>query len=232
MKKWTALFLTLILAVAPVLSGCEDNPVPGDHVLSFYYPRADACYMNPESDYSSSDGLIGIELRDTSQSQNNIEFLINLYLKGPKDPAFINPFPEKTTVISYRIVGSNMTLILSPEFSRLTGADLTLASACLTQSLLTFFEPEGVTNVRLSSVSSMAATDSGRQWMDFNNDNLLMEDDSVARLRNSLLLYLTDDDYRNLVKVPVTINLTSGNSTCNELINLLLMPGVKDLAGA
>ncbi len=226
MKRFVALLLTV--AIVFELFGCSAPAEPVDDAIHFYYPKAEFYLSESEIDFFSENGIIGQENRQVSH-QTEPEYLINLYLRGPQSPELISPFPDQVTVINTNLNNNSLHLIMSPQFSTLTDIDLTIACSCLVKTCTELYASEQDIQLNSIRISTAGYPTGGAQWLDFNPNNLLVFDNSVALLRDSLSLYLTDPRHKTLHERPVTINLTSGNSTCNELINQLLVPSDKSL---
>ena len=128
MRRNTMIFITL-LAVLILLAGCSGHhEVNLPKAVKFYY-------CNTDISYNESDGLISAESRDYIGNTNNIEEILNEYLKGPSNDKFYSPFPNGTALIEAEMGDDILYITLNKAFSELSGIDRTLACACITRTL-------------------------------------------------------------------------------------------------
>ena len=126
--KMIAIALTLALALC--LVGCT----PEEHLdtpVTFYYCVNDIDYLNGSQ-------VFGEERRDGSAYKDNLDGLLNEYLKGPESNGLYNPFPEGSTVLSTKREGNVLTIYLSEQFNRLSLEKLSLAIACLVKTTFAY----------------------------------------------------------------------------------------------
>lgn len=118
-------FLAGLLCLCILLAGCTaSTPKPG---VSFYYPRKQ--YL-----YHDSQNVIVPETREISGSSSDLQYLITLYLVGPKDDKLESPFPRETRLESLTRVEKSLFLTLSSPDHNLSDAMFSLASACLART--------------------------------------------------------------------------------------------------
>ena len=135
MKKILSALLLLTIAVS--LCACSDTQkveVP----VYFYYPAKTVSY-------GTQDGVITPEKRESKDFINDPTGLLNLYLQGPADNSLQNPFPKELSVRSYAVLDTEVILELSPQFSEISGLDLTLACASLGKTIFRMTDTEKVT---------------------------------------------------------------------------------------
>ena len=104
-----------------LLTGC--STIGNSSTVNFYYPRA-------EFEYNSADGVIDSEVRDNG-SNASTSSLLSLYLKGPVEIRFSNPFPANVKLLSAYTVKNTLYITLADEFATLSGSSLILACACI-----------------------------------------------------------------------------------------------------
>ena len=148
MKKMITIFLlfSLILGLYGCSSGIQGYQFPVD----FYYLRNDT-----EIQYSKEDGIITFETREAGHG-DNLTHLLNLYFQGPSDEMLTSPFPEGLNVISAHFNHNALDLILSDEFSELSGIQLTLACACIARTCL-LWEGVDAINIRVQDNKAEAS---------------------------------------------------------------------------
>lgn len=151
MKRLTALFLAALL-----LAGCAPRP-PEGHSVTFYYPRKN--YIT-----SVNEGVMGQELRDAAEE--DLEYLLRLYLLGPLDEGLITLYPQNTRLLEVKPSGTTLIITLSDTGNRMTSAAFTLAGACLAQ---TFFGDYTAITIR-----------SGDRDVTFRPGSLVLEDESAT----------------------------------------------------
>ena len=97
----------------------------------FYYARKDFAYGTPG-------GAIGSEVRDVRGHEQDLNYLLTLYLEGPLDEKLRSPLPGKSDVriLDLQIVGDALHVRLSDLSNILTDSEFTLGSACLTKTCL------------------------------------------------------------------------------------------------
>lgn len=148
--------LWVILILCTFLLGCSTNSAKKP--AAFYYPPHDYVLTQDGS-------ILDSEVRETIQ-EPNMASVLNLYMRGPQNPRFLNPFPADCTVVSLRHYGDTLELVLSNELAQLTGIDLPLACACLAK---TSMELTGAQTVKIRTHSSLLA---GGKEMVFTPDTL------------------------------------------------------------
>ena len=150
MKRWTSLLL--IFAFLLATSGCTRTAAPPKIPVTFYYPAA-------ETIYDGETVVIHSEIRDGAGYESDIEGLLTLYLQGPASEALRSPFPSQIAVIRYSTTANTANLVLNSEFAQLSGIDLTLACACIANTLFDMTQLERIqifaTNSQLDGQSSI-----------------------------------------------------------------------------
>ena len=122
MKRRISCFLILLLLFG--ICGCAQ---PEENERTFYYLRTAETIR-----YGQADALIAPVTRNITGEDATLDYLLQLYLKGPTEEGYISPIPKGTYLLSSLWDGDTLVLVLSREFSSLDGIGLTLAGACLT----------------------------------------------------------------------------------------------------
>ena len=152
MKRLISLMLLCLL-----LFGC--TPRQQDTGIRFCYPRKG--YI-----YSVTGGSVAWETRDVTQE--DLSYLLRLYLLGPQDEDLEALYPADIRLESASVAGGTVTVTLSPVGNRLTDISFTLAGACLAR---TCFE--------LSSASTVIIQ-SGDRRLALDRDSLIFQDTSAS----------------------------------------------------
>lgn len=212
MKRLICLLLCAALLFG--ILGCASDTVTPEDPVHFYYPRTEL----KKEDYFSEYPIIVPELREASGHRDNPEYLLEQYLSGPTDSDLKMLFPLGTRLISFRTIGNSAMVALSGNYARLTGIDLSVANACLAMTVLDILDDDSIETV---SITASGALMDGQTQYQIHRSDLLLIDDSVDKLKDSLVLYLTDQEQTQLRSYTVTINVTSGNSACAMLLEML-----------
>ena len=118
MKRLISLVLICLL-----LFGC--TPRQQDTGIRFCYPRKG--YI-----YSVTGGSVAWETR--AVTQEDLSYLLRLYLLGPQDEDLEALYPADIRLESASVAGGTVTVTLSPVGNRLTDISFTLAGACLART--------------------------------------------------------------------------------------------------
>ena len=113
--------ILLLVLIALLLVGCGQNKKNAD--VRFYYPRE-------EYGYNLKDGTIAYEVRSNGGISSTAE-LLNIYLQGPTEEGFRNPFPKELSVQSVYTVEDTVYVTVSDALAELSGAPLILTCACI-----------------------------------------------------------------------------------------------------
>ena len=161
MKKHICLLLVLsiLFFFVSCKSANEDIEIP----ISFYY-----CTLLAHKD--SKLPVFEVEIREAAYFNSDLVRILNNYLKGPETDELLNPFPAKTEIISVSRDDENITLVLSSEFSELTGLDLSIACAAIS---MTLFEITQCSSVTISADNVLL---DGAEHIVISSDTLYMAD--------------------------------------------------------
>ena len=153
--KRTLCFILIIIIMLPLL-GCGSASF--DPVM-FYYCRKPAEYQ-----YFKADGVIVSEGRDLTGHDEDLQYLIALYLAGPLDEELISPFPRKTRLVQVEKTNQSVLIELSDLGSSMTDVEFSLAAACLAKTCISFAD---VTEATIRS---------GARTITINTENAILYD--------------------------------------------------------
>lgn len=119
-RLWSILLLFLFLL------GCSSQTI--QEPVNFYYPATD--YI-----HSVDGNLFSCEQREAAELENE-QAILNLYLTGPLDPRFENPFPAGSRITQLRVSDYTATIVISDEFAQLTGISLSLGCAAISMTCM------------------------------------------------------------------------------------------------
>ena len=128
--------LLLILAIVSSLFACGQSKHKPVEPANFYYCRKDVTY-------TGSNNVFASEVREIADAED-IVAIMNDYLSGPESNRLYSPFPTSTQIISIDRVGTTLTVVFSPQVSRLSGPDLMLACVCTAMTLFDMAQAETV----------------------------------------------------------------------------------------
>lgn len=128
--------------------------------------------------YNSTTGVITPETRESDGMENDPEALIALYLKGPTHEGYYSPFPKNITVLNINFDPTVTTIMLSKDFSTLSGYRLTLACACLAKTVI------GLTGCESVSIGAQDALLDGNTYIQMSEETLTLIDQYAALSNN------------------------------------------------
>ena len=117
------LIILLILCLLLSLCACGSDQ---DNSVRFYYLRTSDTIL-----YGQADALVAPVDRKISAQDAQLAYILQLYLDGPAEENYENPFPQGTYLLSTLWAEDTLVLVLSREFSSLEGIRLSLSGACL-----------------------------------------------------------------------------------------------------
>ena len=163
MKKWFGLLLVLIW----MLPGCAKEEQLENPVL-FYYRTAQVSYFG-------DNGVIDCEKRESGTWPSGYmlekwRYLLNQYMLGPESSELSRTFPDRVSVLDLQLKDNVLTLMLSADFAKLTGLDLSLACACLT---LTACQMTGAKAVKIWAQNALL---DGNEAVTMEFSRLVLED--------------------------------------------------------
>jgi spore germination protein GerM len=136
MKKIICLLLSVAILL---LSSCSIHGQEESAVAPFYYLRDPDTFL-----YGSPDGVVSSENRDIAGHENELNYLLMLYLKGPLDEGLESPFPEGCRLLQLNEKNGKLSIVLNSSFTTLKGMDLTLACVCMARTCFTLTDAESI----------------------------------------------------------------------------------------
>lgn len=137
MKKICLLLCCALLL--QILYGCSGKEEEFKKPTNFYYCRR-------EFNYNSSQAVIQPEVREGYGYQDNMDTFMRAYLYGPVSEELEMLIPSKVYLVSSSFEDKAAEIILSKQFSMLSGAKLATASSAILMTIHDFF---GIESVRI-----------------------------------------------------------------------------------
>lgn len=160
MKRMISLLLALVCICG--IAGCAAE-TPPESPVAFYYRCSEIGLGAPE-------GVMQAEQRDAAGHEDEYEYLLNIYVKGPKSSHLAPTFPLGTKILRFSLENNRASITLSDNFSILTGMDLTVACVCLTRTVIEMTGCEQVTlRARTTNLD-------GNKFITFGKDSYLLLD--------------------------------------------------------
>ena len=159
--------LILLLCSAFLLWGCGTGEPKLEDPVTVYYPRTE--YI-----FGQSDSVIASGSMEAEGIKTDLTALLNAYLQGPGPEGLRNPFPADSRVMQLQLEDTVLTLNMNDGFSTLTGAELTLACACLAKTALSLSAAQ---TVQITLDSDLPDT---RRIITMDAKNLLLMDDIIT----------------------------------------------------
>ena len=156
MKHFLCLILAFVLLLC--LCGCDGS---NKGQATFYYQRI-------EFDFGSEDGVFVSEVHDVSGHEQDLRYLISLYLRGPSDQELKLPFPTGTLLVDLKETETELTVTLSSGAVILDSVDLLAACGCLAKTCFAISDAEVIHITSLPSVSGQKVN------MTFARDSILL----------------------------------------------------------
>ena len=137
-KKFMIIF-ACVLAAVTVLAVIFIPRGDNSGTATFYYARQDFAYGTPG-------GAIGSEQREIRGHEQDLDYLLALYLEGPLDEKLRSPLPGKSRVriLNLETVGDALHIKLSDLSATMSDSEFTLASACMTRTCLEILNVQAV----------------------------------------------------------------------------------------
>ncbi len=162
MKRMISMVLAFCLLL-PLL-GCDEKQ---DSIL-FYYARKDILY-------GQEDAVIASEVREAIGHEDDLTYLLMLYLEGPHSQELFAPFPSGTALEGMEAQEGHLSVILSDEFQALQGIDHTIACTCIAYTCFANSDYVSVT-IRSSAQDASGIT--------LTRNNVALEDTSAVTAPN------------------------------------------------
>jgi germination protein M len=206
MKRQLLMVLLCALLLAAVGCGQTDE----GQTMSFYYRVVD------DQVYDTND-VIQPESRKVDPDLS-LEQLLTLYLAGPESAQYTSPFPRDTAVESVQQTETCVEVVLSAEFSQLSGINRTIAEGCLT---MTLDQLDGVETVEVYVSGEFTQTD-GHAAADY-----VLADTGADDQEESIKLYFADSADRYLMSDLRSV-VFSENETASVYVMQQLIAGPTD----
>lgn len=160
MKRVFSALLCILLTI-PLL-GCSSE----EESILFYYTRAEFLY-------GAEDAVIAQEIREAPGHEEDLDYLLNLYLEGPLNQNFTSPFPKGTVLQGFTYSDATMYVTLSEEFAQLEGMDHTIAAACMAYTCFHLTAAEKV-------VIKCNSEEYGNRSITLRRESMVLFDDTTA----------------------------------------------------
>ena len=161
MKRIFSILILICLLFS--LTACRQESDPVVEPANFYYRNSDIAF-------GAEDGLISVYVAETKDLNGKIIDILNLYVKGPYDSRHKFTFPSGTTVLRCNVSGDTTFIMVSNEFARLTGIDLTVACTCLAKTVMDLTGTDKIT------ISASDVPLEGNTSITISRGNVLLKD--------------------------------------------------------
>lgn len=196
------------LAVLAGLCACAgEAPESPVSPVSFYYRRG-------ELSYEGGEGVIVPEQREALGHEQDLDWLLAQYFAGPVTEGLTLPFRKGLRPLRCVWSGDTLTLTVSRELSELSGIDLTVACACMAQTLFALTDCTGVTIASQGGEADVS--------LFVARDGLLLQDDSAQHRLRELQVYFTDTRRRYLTPESRTVDISNPVDAAQTLVQALL----------
>lgn len=139
MKRIT-IFLCCVLLLMNLCS-CSGKDEEFKEPVNFYY-------CNKEISYNSPTGVIQPEVREGVGYYGNLSAFLRAYLRGPISYELRSFIPSDVYLVSCEVSENMATVVLSAQFAKLSGVDLSAACSAL---LLTIHDYTGSDTLQVSA---------------------------------------------------------------------------------
>ena len=161
MKSFLCLILTFVLLLS--LCSCGET---GKGQATFYYQRI-------EFDFGSDTGVFVPEVHDVSGHEEDLRYLISLYLRGPTDQELTLPFPNGTILVELEQTDTELTVVLSSGAATLAPLDLITACGCLAKTCF------AISNAQTVHIGSLPSVSGQQVDITFNRDSILLTSNEI-----------------------------------------------------
>ena len=137
MKRAIALLLLMLM-----LSGCAISGSKIKDPVTFHYLHV----QSDEQAYDAyfADGIMGTETREAAGRQNDLNYLLTVYFRGPLDPELVSPFPMGCRILELQQKDGLLTLQLNPILAEMSDMEITVACACLAKTCMNLTDADTV----------------------------------------------------------------------------------------
>lgn len=165
MKRILA-FLLLICGIL-TSTGCQSKPEQPQNTVTVYYKASTI-------EYGTADGVIIPFQLDATGHEGDIAYLLNYYFANLPSEECAVTFPSFTRLVSLERDGLTAKITLNDEFAELTDLNLSIACACLTQTVIS------LTGCQEVIISAESAKLDGQNFITLSRDSYLLLDESGA----------------------------------------------------
>lgn len=169
MRRFLCFFLCCLLCIS--LLGCQKEAAPP------IVKPVEFFYLQNTFSYTDTDTIFGSEQRESAGHEDDLVYLLNLYLRGPKSDTLLQPFPEDCTAVSYTKKNNAITLTVSDALSDLTGMELTVACVCLAKTVT------GITGFDTVIIQSQSQLLDGKKSITIQNGKPIILDNYIAPIQ-------------------------------------------------
>ena len=158
----------LLLVATMLFTGCALGGEQIKEPVTFYYLRQ----HNQQEVYDLFffEGAIGSEEREASGHRHDLQYILALYMQGPKDGQLLSPVPAGSKITKTHLENKKLTIIMNAIPSQASEMDVTISCACIAKTCMGLLDLDSVT------VESYTADNQVLTSRTFTNDNLVLED--------------------------------------------------------
>lgn len=155
----------MIILLCMLLCGCQVKSDALQEPVTVYYRLANISYGTIDSVIAPTD-------MESAGHTGDYTYLLNLYLTNDTSEEFARTFPKATMLVSIKMDALTAKVVLSDSFATLTGIDLTIACACLTQTVIS------LTGCQEVIISTKTQKLDGQNFITLSKDSFLFLDES------------------------------------------------------
>ena len=202
-----------ILCIALLLSSCA---FPIERNTAFYIQPVDFYYCAADHTYGTETGTLRWETRELGEDSWSFSEILSLYFEGPISTDLRSPFPADVAVKNITVQDGTMSLLLNDAFTKLSGVELTLATACLVQTLTAFDTIDQVVLMTDNMILSNLTT------TPLDEADFLLQDDASTSDQTTVKLYFSDLQGRYLVEEARMRVFSSEEAIPTYIVNQIL----------
>lgn len=204
-------FLWILMAACLLTwSGCGGSASDQQEQSLSYY------YLYAERSFGPAEGVLGSETRQIPQPMGAWSELLNAYFAGPQRGDLSSPFPQELRCVDTSLDDGVLTVVLNDAWEELRGISETLATACLTRTVLQLPDIKGVC---LETESDAAEGESATV---LTGQEFLYLDSSTANAATTVRLYFADANGRYLVASEREENFVTAEEIPTYIVQQLL----------
>ena len=159
--------LICILSLLFVFWGCRKDEVEIISPVQLYY-------CNANIDFHSEQPVIVSETREFYGWEDNTKGFLNEYLAGPISTELSSPFPHGGWILAMTENDIEITVTLSSNFGKLSANELTIACACISNTIFDLLHAE-IIHFQVFSSTSVHNT------VTMTRDNILLFDNTQTQ---------------------------------------------------